>query len=66
MLTRTEARMKAAAMALEAVQQIRVWEELPEAEDWGPVAHKLKEIEHWLRERAVGGDKITLRQMRRK
>ncbi len=68
MLTKTEARMKAALLAMTAVQHVgrHVSNAFPEAEDWGPVYRELELIERWLRGRAVGGDKIAARQMRRK
>lgn len=55
-LTFSEVRQAAALLALEAVQRI----DPPPDPD---VLLELRGLEHWLRARAVNGDKITMRQI---
>lgn len=56
--TEAEAKMGAAGLALEAVNRIP----RPDNPD---VAAELAAIETWLRRRALGGDKIAIRQAER-
>lgn len=67
MITVAEADMTAAALVLVTVQQMtreRLLEVI-QPDDVPAVQVSLAVIEHWLRRRAVGGDKILLRQMER-
>lgn len=57
-LTDSEAKMGAAALALEAVHRIH----RPDHRD---VSAELEAIETWLRRRALGGDRIAIRQTER-
>jgi len=63
MITQAEARMKAASIALEAVQAVKPHAWIPNTEDSLPIALELAKITQWLISQAAGGDKILARQL---
>lgn len=62
MITQAEAKMRAARLALGAMTCIALSRDSPDRQ---AIHTELDAIETWLRRRAVGGDKIAIRQMER-